>query len=163
MVMIKMTFNELLADYHQRFPKHGSFELRKGERISKRSKEEGVPEEPGVYLIFGCKKKEFKLLYIGKAGTLRKNGSFKNQGLRGRLNAKQKDMSRQKYYQERIEYLNLDALVFGGLLHLPLVSVLFLQKLKQICSRCTFDENNRLPHGMRAFSLIQGVPLILVQ
>ena len=107
-----MIFNKLLDEYRQCFSKHSSFKLKRKEKIRTRARAEDVPNEPGVYLIYGQKEKRCELLYIGKAGTLRKNGMFKSQKLIGRLSAKQKGMSRQKFYQEQIKKLNLDTLIF---------------------------------------------------
>ena len=80
--------------------------------IHTRIMESSVPDKPGVYFICGVERERSRLLQIGKAGTLRNDGSFKNQGLRGRLGAKQGGMSRQKFFQKEISELKLDSLRF---------------------------------------------------
>lgn len=108
-----MTFNQLLKSYTKSFPWNSTFELRKGEKLSKRLIEEGVPEEPGVYLIYAKKKRtKPKLLCIGKAGTMLRNGNFQKQKLPGRLKAKQNGKTRQKFFQEQIQKPEIDALMF---------------------------------------------------
>ena len=104
------SFKGLLDDYCQCFLKHGSFELRKGEKIHSRAREEHVPKEPGVYLIFDSQ--GGKLLYIGRAGTLCRNGTFKDHMLIDRLSATRKGIGGQKFYERKMAELQLDALVF---------------------------------------------------
>jgi hypothetical protein len=82
----------LLKEYDRPFPGHGGFELQEGGSIRQWAKTSDVPDEPGVYLIFD--KRGGALLYVGRAGTMAKDGKFKQQKLVGRLSARQKLMSR---------------------------------------------------------------------
>jgi len=108
-----MTFEEFLNRYRQRFPRYGSFELRRGEKIVIRAKEEGVPNEPGVYLIYGYKDGRSELLCIGKAGTLRQDGTFREQKLFKRIaKGKQQGTPRRRFFPEQMKRLNLEVLVF---------------------------------------------------
>ena len=108
-----MTFDKLLSDYRQHFPWNGSFELRRGEKIGIRAKEKGVPNEPGTYLIYGCKGGRSELLYIGKSGLLRQDGTFGDQKLLKRITkGKQDGMPRRAFFPEQMKLLGLEALVF---------------------------------------------------
>jgi len=77
-------------------------------KLSEVSKD--VPEVLGVYVIYKLEKGKIKLVYIGKSGTMEQNGKFKAQLLRKRLNNKQDGVARQKYFEEKIEKDNIDAL-----------------------------------------------------
>jgi len=107
-----MDFEDLVRIASRSFPQNGSFELRREQDIHKRIKESDVPDKPGVYLICGTSQGHGHLLQIGKAGTLTKDGSFKNQGLRGRLGAKQGGMRRKKFFRKEMSELKLDSLFF---------------------------------------------------
>lgn len=107
-----MDFEELVRIASQSFPKNGSFELLPGEPLRERIRKAGVPDKPGVYLICGTERERCRLLQIGKAGTLKGDGLFKNQKLRGRLGAKQEGMSRDKFFQIKMSKLQLDSLRF---------------------------------------------------
>ncbi len=105
----------MLEQLKHRFPYNGTFIFKKGDNLSMVIKQGDVPNEPGVYLIFGSNNTEHKLIYIGRAGTLKNNGDFKTQKLKKRLKAKQSKRSRQKYFTEIIEtdlYTNLEIFWF---------------------------------------------------
>lgn len=140
-----MTFNEFLSNYSRRFPKHGSFELLKGEKIKLRTREGGVPKQPGVYLIYARNNRRVRLLYVGRSGTLRSNGTFKGQRLIGRLSAKQKGIPRQRFYQEQIAHLQLDALVFQWFITFADKVRIIPAKAEADLLQAYFDEYNRLP------------------
>jgi hypothetical protein len=140
-----MAFDELLDDYRRRFPRNGCFELREGESIRTRAEEERVPREPGVYLIYGRKERRRELLYVGKAGTLRQDGVFKRQKLRGRLSARQKGMSRQRWYQNQMRRLGLDALVFLWFVTFDDSVRVVPSKAEADLLQAYFDDENRLP------------------
>lgn len=138
----------MLDDYADRFPSQGSFELRKGERVVSRAG--GVPEEPGVYLIYGLRKGAKELLYVGKAGTLQNNGTFKDQKLRGRLSAKQRGVLRQRFFQEQIEVLNLDALEFRWFVTFHGSARVIPAKAEADLLQAYFDEKSVLPRWNEA-------------
>jgi excinuclease UvrABC nuclease subunit len=94
----------------QRFLDNGSFKYRKGDTLSKVIEENKVPDKPGVYLIFGSTNFEQKLLYIGRAGTIKNNGTFSNQKLEKRLKAKQSNKRRQEFFKEVIEKYQFNSL-----------------------------------------------------
>lgn len=59
-----------------------------------------IPNTPGVYIIYNSKG---EIVYIGKAGTINQDGTFKKQGLRRRLNNQHHGMSREGYFISKIE------------------------------------------------------------
>jgi hypothetical protein len=87
----------------------GNFKLKQGEDIRKILKEENVPNKYGVYIIYNDKN---EIIYIGKAGTVNNDGSFKNQGLKKRLKNRQQKKSRKVFFQEIIEKYNYEFLYF---------------------------------------------------
>jgi hypothetical protein len=87
----------------------GNFELKQGEDIRKILKEKNVPNEYGVYIIYNDKN---EIIYIGKAGTVNNDGSFKKQGLRKRLKNRQQKKSRNIFFQEIIGKYNYEFLYF---------------------------------------------------
>jgi excinuclease UvrABC nuclease subunit len=87
----------------------GDFELKQGEDIRKILKEKNVPNEYGIYIIYNDKN---EIIYIGKAGTVNNDGSFKKQGLRKRLKMKQNGMYRHIFFQKIIKENNYKFLKF---------------------------------------------------
>ena len=102
-----------LESLKKRFKKNGSFDLGKGEKISGVLKENEVPNDYGIYLIFkgfGC---EGKAIYIGLAGTVNQNGTMKPQGLSDRMKAKQDDMPRNRFFANYINEKSPEGLSFA--------------------------------------------------
>src|SRR5688572_23290583 len=54
-----------------------------------------VPGLQGILYIMKFSAGNIDLVYIGKSGTMQQNGSFKTQGLRGRINNKANGENRQ--------------------------------------------------------------------
>ena len=79
--------------------------LQRGKSVRECTRRYGVPNSPGVYII---SEPSGEIVYIGKAGTLQQGGSFKEQGLRGRLCAKQNGVPRQTYFNRRMQEGRLD-------------------------------------------------------
>ena len=100
----------MVAALKNRFLINGSFSFGKGDNLSVLIKQNNVPDEPGVYLIFSVQNYQQELIYIGKAGTIKNNGEFSKQKLRGRLKAKQSKKTRQKYFTELVEKEKYDTL-----------------------------------------------------
>lgn len=89
----------------------GSFLLKPGESINEVVARENVPNERGVYLIYDHRDPRH-LIYIGKAGTIRADGSWKRQGIRGRLTAVQKRMRRVDFFRKLMREKSCDGLEF---------------------------------------------------
>src|SRR5690349_14153732 len=107
-----MSFEDWLTEYTGRFTVHGVVELKPGGSLSTCCRLGSVPNAPGVYLIDGLRAGVPTLCYIGKAGSIRQDGSFKEQGIAGRLTAVQGGMSRQQYFQRQMMAYAFDALRF---------------------------------------------------
>lgn len=91
-----------------KYTNNGHFFFNPGDVLSSVSKD--VPNSQGVYYIIRLAKGKIDLVYIGKSGTVTQNGSFKDQGLRGRLNNKHEGVRRQEYFDDKIKSENIDAL-----------------------------------------------------
>ena len=107
-----MSFEDWLTQYTGRFTARGAVELKPGGSIHTSCRLGSVPNAPGVYLIDGLRAGIATLCYIGKAGTMLQDGSFKRQGLAGRLTAQQGEISRQQYFQHQMTAYAFDALRF---------------------------------------------------
>lgn len=79
-----------------RFPKNG----RTLNDITK-----DIPDAPGVYIICDS---EDEIVYIGKAGTVNQDGTFKKQGLRRRLTNQHHGRRREDYFITKIEKDGID-------------------------------------------------------
>lgn len=106
-----MSFEESLVLFRQQ-NRHGVFELRVDERIDAVVRREEVPNAPGVYVISTAIESNREILYIGKAGTICQDGSFKSQGLKQRLIKKQDGVIRHIFFRTQMESLGLQSLRF---------------------------------------------------
>ena len=71
-----------------------------------------MPDMPAAYLIYAVRRRRSELLYIGKSGTLRTDGTFKGQGLATRLRMKRGKKWRAEFYTEEIRQRGLSAIEF---------------------------------------------------
>jgi hypothetical protein len=94
-----MTFESAIQDARTRFANNGRFSLLPNESINEVVRREKVPNAPGIYIIFIPDNLEHPL-YIGRAGTMRANGSWKDQGLGKRLTMKQEGMFRREFFRK---------------------------------------------------------------
>jgi len=91
-----------------KYKNKGHFFFEKDKNLKELSKD--VPDLPGVYYILRLSRGKIDLVYIGKSGTILQNGSFKEQGLNGRLNNKQEGIKREDFFNEKCIKENIDAL-----------------------------------------------------
>jgi hypothetical protein len=91
-----------------KYKNQGHFFFVKGNNLKELSA--GVPDLPGVYYIIRLSRGKIDLVYIGKSGTIKQNGTFKEQGLKERLNNKQDGMHREVFFNEKCIQENIDAL-----------------------------------------------------
>jgi len=96
-------FNEL-----HKYKKNGHFFFSKGDNLKEVSSD--VPNLPGVYYILKLANGKIDLVYIGKSGTIKNTGSFKQQGLQKRINNTFDNVKRQAFFEEKIINENIDAL-----------------------------------------------------
>lgn len=68
----------------------------------------GIPDAPGVYII--CYPED-EIVYIGKAGTVNQDGTFKKQGLRRRLTNQHHGIRREDYFKTKIEEDGIEHIV----------------------------------------------------
>ncbi|MGA9543977.1 MAG: hypothetical protein WBQ85_10430 [Candidatus Sulfotelmatobacter sp.] len=79
-----MSFERLIEMTRARFPNNGRFDLLPAESIIDVLRREKVPNSPRVYAYF--QRDDFERpLYIGKAGTMMTDGSWRRQGISERL------------------------------------------------------------------------------
>jgi hypothetical protein len=103
----------ILEKLQESYEENGSFNLRKGELVSRILLENKVPSGYGVYLIFKGPNCNGELIYIGLAGTMNQDGTMKPQGLAERLKAKQEDMQRNHFFANYIAKKSPDGLSFA--------------------------------------------------
>jgi hypothetical protein len=94
-----MSLKSTIEGTRSRFASNGQFSLRPGESINEVVSREQVPNNPGVYIIFRRHDLE-RPLYIGKAGTIKADGSWRKQGLRKRLTMKQGGVFRREFFSK---------------------------------------------------------------
>ncbi|MCA6379286.1 MAG: hypothetical protein IM606_15730 [Cytophagales bacterium] len=134
----------------KKYLKLGQFEFQLGDRLV--DKCESVPIEPGVYIFKTVKNGAASLVYIGASGTMRQNGKFANQLLKGRLNNMQNSKTRrQDYFESEIAKNQLDCIKVNWWVtfdqsnkDLPMyVEALLIQKY--------FDSHKKLPEWNTEF------------
>lgn len=79
---------------------NSSFTLNINEKLSKKVKEVKLPNSFGIYIIYKNQKSYKNIIYIGKAGEIKNNGSFKNQGLLKRLKNVRNKKTANNYFTE---------------------------------------------------------------
>ena len=77
---------------------NGQFNVSKGQKITEAIKENNVPNDYGIYLIYEGSDCNGELIYIGRSGTMKSDGTMGSQGIRKRLGMKQCGMSRNDFY-----------------------------------------------------------------
>jgi hypothetical protein len=102
----------LLETYKERFPNHNAFRLIPGNPLRRAIKDAKVPNEPGVYLIYGFLAESLSLLYIGMSGKQNSDGTFKVQGIRDRLKGKQGREPRSEFFPRKLHEMGFDMLLF---------------------------------------------------
>jgi len=103
-------FMEALSKQHSI---NGRFDLLPLETIDEVVRRSRVPNSPGLYVIFdglGC---QTNVIYIGRAGTIRQDGTWLSQGLSARLCRKQSGKYRKHYFREVIEQRKVPGLSFA--------------------------------------------------
>ena len=70
----------MFEKYLAQFSLQGVLEFHPEQSLRQQLADARVPDEYGVYLIYGVKAEKCTLVYIGKAGTLGTDGVWRNQG-----------------------------------------------------------------------------------
>lgn len=79
---------------------NSSFTLNINEKLSKKVKEIKLPNSFGIYIVYKNQKSYENIIYIGKAGEIKNDGSFKNQGLLKRLTNVRNNKTANNYFKE---------------------------------------------------------------
>jgi|GEM_PF-716537 len=90
----------LLASLRSEF-RHGEFEVSDCRQLRRVVLSE-VPQAYGVYVIHTVGEDGRNLVYIGKAGTLKSDGKFCEQNLRGRMTNKQGGVPRAEFFAKKM-------------------------------------------------------------
>lgn len=69
-----------------------------------------VPDLPGVYYVLRLAGGSVDMVYIGKSGTVLRDGTFRDQLLRKRLNNKQDGVKKQQYFDQKMKQEHIDGL-----------------------------------------------------
>lgn len=99
----------------------------------------------GVYVIY--QKSTGKIIYVGKAGTMSQDGSFKDQDLPKRLVNREKDRSRKDVFGQRvIDYgeLIIEYVILKSKSLIP-------GYLEALLLQAYYDEHNELPIDNASF------------
>ena len=70
------------------------------EKLSKKVKEIKLPNSFGIYIIYKNQKSYENIIYIGKAGEIKNDGTFKKQGLLKRLKNVRNNKTANNYFKE---------------------------------------------------------------
>jgi hypothetical protein len=103
---------------------------------------QNVRENYGIYVV--CNQINNKILYIGKGGTLKNDGTFKNQNLNGRLLASRgaQYSTSYEYFKHKMNQNNLQSLrfyvIYTNVANPPAY-------IEAISLNQYFNENNSLP------------------
>jgi hypothetical protein len=92
----------------KKYKNKGHFFFQKGDTLTNVSKD--VPDLPGVYYILKLAKGKIDLVYIGKSGILRQDGTFGDQLLKKRINNSHDGMSRQNFFDRKMQEEYIDGL-----------------------------------------------------
>lgn len=81
------------------FKDEQSFEYRQGDNLLNLITCSKVPDAPGVYIFVS----KGVVTYVGKAGTLKGDGTFKGQRLRRRISNRQNGQSREDFFKTELQ------------------------------------------------------------
>jgi hypothetical protein len=105
-----MDFETALNQARNRFA-NGRFVLSCHESINDVVRRENVPHARGIYVVFAdCDLQ--RPLYVGKAGTINQDGSWKDQGLAKRLTMKQDGIYRREFFCKLMKEKSIVGLTF---------------------------------------------------
>jgi hypothetical protein len=79
---------------------NSSFSLNINEKLSKKVKEIKLPNSFGIYIVYKNQKSYENIIYIGKAGEIKNDGTLKNQGLLKRLTNVRNNKTANNYFKE---------------------------------------------------------------
>lgn len=145
-----MAFADLVKEYEARFATRGEFTLEVGQALEAQVAAAGIPEAAGVFLVFGQSEEDEGLLYIGRAGTMRTDGTLTDQDLSSGMLMKQYGKPRPTLWPRWLEEYELQRLVVRWFVTLDdegqgTLPAKALADLLQ----AFYDENGELPPEVR--------------
>jgi len=138
-------FENYVKSIHGEFPINGTFRISSGSELRSAIRESRVPDTPGIYIIYQDYINPLNVIYIGKAGTMKTDGSFKDQGLSGRLCAKQDGMARAAFFQKKIDELGINNLYFQWFVTFSKQSHIIPAKAEADLLQVYYETCNKLP------------------
>lgn len=135
----------MFEKYLAQFQNQGVVEFYPEQNLRKQLSNAQVPDGYGVYLIYGVKADQRRLVYIGKSGTLLANGEWKSQSLAKRLLAKQDGEGRQKYFRTKLFTEGLSCLSIHWVVTVRPDSVMLPAKVEAGLLQIYFDGHAKLP------------------
>ena len=93
----------MISVLKKKYPMNGQFNVSMGQKITEAAKENNVPNDYGIYLIYEGADCNGELIYIGCSGTMQSDGTMGSQGIRKRLGMKQRGMYRNDFYIKEME------------------------------------------------------------
>lgn len=140
-----MGFATLLAEFRRKFPRQGSFKFGPDDSIRSAVAAYDVPNDFGVYLISAVSGSRMDLVYVGKAGTVNANGSWKKQGIAKRMTNRQGEVSRSIFFPRLIKERELEGLHFEWFVTFNGETVVLPVLAEAELLQAYFNEHGRLP------------------
>ena len=132
----------IIKRYRKQFPKRGTFTFSHGQRIHDVVRKKNVPDEYGAYIVSGPSD---QVLYIGRSGTMLKDGGFQAQALRGRLTNRQGKLSRQEFFEKMLAERKIQSLLFEWFITFNETNHVLPCLAESQLFQAYFDCNGKLP------------------
>jgi hypothetical protein len=97
-----VTFEERVEELRRGSVQHGTMDWDPITPLRAALTKAEVPHEAGVYVLRALKGQDATVVYVGRAGTLQNDGTFMEQKMWGRLQAKQEKVSRQAFFRRKL-------------------------------------------------------------
>lgn len=147
-----MKLEKNITDFMLEFSNSGEFEFSFDDSLKQDISEGHVPNEPGVYIILAILKSGQKeIIYIGKSGTMNNDGTFKPQGLAGRLTKKQEGIYRQEFFRQIIQDSSYKKLKFYWGVTIDKKRKVIPQKAEGELVQLYFDNHGKLPKYNKSY------------
>lgn len=139
------SIDEALRAYRSRF-ETGRFAFRPGDALRAAVARADVPEAHGVYLIrTDHEDAPAATMYIGRSGTMHRDGTLSRQTLRGRLANRQRGMNRESYFLQYMERHGIAALEFEWFVTFGGPARTLPSLAEKVLLQAHFDRHGALP------------------
>lgn len=135
----------MLDRLRNKYQTKGQFNFSLGEELRSVMEQSGVPNDPGIYLIFSEPDCNGMLVYIGKAGTYRNEFGWGKQGLAGRITNRQDKMPREEYFSREMRKHGWSELSFAWFVTFCDSVKKFPQLVEAKVMQAHFDKYGELP------------------